>query len=95
MISHKIYHILITLIKSPLSELYNGILVDVWVQKLIPNQPISHHDPAIDSSISFFCVPNKNLQLHQPTPPGAETILPICSWFELSAHMVSAPGVVG
>jgi hypothetical protein len=40
----------------------NCILVDIWVQKLTPNQPISRRDPAIASSISFFCVPHENLQ---------------------------------
>ncbi len=38
---------------------------------------------------------DENLQRHQPTPPGAETITSICSWFELSVYMVSAPEVVG
>jgi hypothetical protein len=42
----------------------------------------------------FFCVPQKNSQRHQPTPPGAETIPLICSRFELSVLMVLALGVV-
>ena len=99
MISQKNYHIFITSIKSPWSELSNGILVDVWVQKLTPNQPISNCDPAIASSISFFCVPHKNLQHHQPTLPGAETIPSMCSclnslfvWFQCWVWL--ADGVV-
>ncbi len=82
MISYKNYYNFITLIKSLWSELSNGILVDIWVQNLTPNQPISHRNPAIASSISFICVPHKNLQHHQPTPPGAETIPSISSRFE-------------
>jgi hypothetical protein len=78
-----------------LDQDFQWFLVDVWVQKLTPNQPISDRDPAIASIISFICVPHKNLQRHQPTPPSAENIPLICSWFELSVCMVSAPGVVG
>ncbi len=59
MISHKNHHIFTTLIKSSWSELSNGTLVDTWVQKLTPNQPISHCDPAIASSISFFLCPSQ------------------------------------
>ncbi len=59
------------------------------------NQLFSPCDPAIASSISFCCVLCNNLQHHQPTPPGAETIPSISSWFELSVGMVSAPGVAG
>ncbi len=94
-ISHKIHYMFITPIKSSSSELSNGVLVDAWVQTLTPNQPISHRDPAIVSSISFFCIPHKNLQHHQPTPPCAETIPSFFSWFEHTVCMVSAPGVVG
>ncbi len=65
---------------------------EIW--NLTSNQLVSHHDPAIASSISFCCVLHKNSQRHQPTPPGAETIPSIISWFELSVGMVSAPGVV-
>ncbi len=73
-----------------------SVLVDVWVPILTPNQWISHHDPAIASSISFCYVLIKNVQHHQPKPPGAETIpLIICLWFVLSVCMDSAPGVVG
>ncbi len=81
--------------KSPWSELSNGILVDVWVWNLTPNQLFCPPDPAIASSISFWYVLCRNSQRHQPTPPGAETIPSISSWFELSVSMVSAPGVVG
>ncbi len=69
MISHKSYHIFITPIESPWWELSNGILVDIWVQKLTPNQPISHRDPLIAISISFFCVPHKNLRVPSANPP--------------------------
>jgi hypothetical protein len=89
------HHLCITSIKSPQSELSNGISVDVWVQKLTPNQPISHRDPAIPGNISFFCVPHENLQRHQPTLSGADTTPSICSWFELFFCMVSVPKVVG
>jgi hypothetical protein len=95
MLFFKFHHIFIAQIKSPWSELSNGILVDIWVQKLTPNQPIAHRDPAIASSISFFCVPHENIQRHQATPPDTETIPLICSWFDLSVHMVPAQGVVG
>jgi hypothetical protein len=81
--------------QKPLMRDFQLYLVDVWIQKLTPNQPISHHDPAIAISISFCCAPHKNLQRHNPTPPKAETIPLICLWFELSVCMVSAPGVVG
>ncbi len=94
MILHRNYHIFIKPIKCPWWEL-SSIMVDVWVQKLTPNQPISHPDPAIASSISFCCDPYENLQHHQPTPPGAETMPLICSWFELPVRLVSVPGVVG
>ncbi len=80
--------------ESPWWELSNGILVDVWVWNLTSNQLVSNRDPAIASSISFSCVLHKNSQRHQPTPPGAETIPSISSWFELSVGMV-ALGVVG
>jgi hypothetical protein len=89
------HHIYITPMKSPWWELSNGILVDVWVWNLTSNQLVSHQDPAIASSISFCCVHHKISQHHQPTLPGAETIPSISSWFEVSAGMVSAPGVVG
>ncbi len=85
----------ITPIESPWSELSNGILVDVWVWTLTPNQLFSPPDPAIASSISFCYALHNNSQPHQPTPPGTETIPSISSWFELSVGMVSAPGVVG
>jgi hypothetical protein len=81
--------------ESPWSELSNGILVDVWVWNLTPNQLFCPPDPAIASSISFWYVLRYNSQRHQPTLPGAETIPSISSWFELSVGMVSAPGVVG
>ncbi len=81
--------------ERPWSELSNGILVDVWVWNSTSNQLVSPPDPAIASSISFCYVLHNNSQCHQPTPPGAETIPSICSWFELSVGMVSAPGVVG
>ncbi len=54
MISHKNYHIFITPIKNPWSEVSNGILGDVWVQKLTPNQPISDRDIAIAIAASVF-----------------------------------------
>ncbi len=85
----------ITPIKSPWSELSNGILVDVWVWNLTPNQLFCSPDLAIASSISFWYVVRNNSQRHQPTPPGTETIPSISSWFELSVGMVSVPGVVG
>jgi hypothetical protein len=67
-----------------------------WLMfNLTPNQTFSHHDPAIASSISFCCVLDKKSQRHQPTPPSAETITSIFSWFELSVGMISVPGVVG
>ncbi len=88
-------HFYYTNMESPWSELSNGILVDIWIWNLTPNQTFSHRDPTIASSFSFCCVLRKKLQRHQPTPPGAETIPSICSWFELSFGMVSVPGVVG
>jgi hypothetical protein len=95
MLSFGNHNIFIAQIKRPWSELSHGILVVIWVQKLTPNHPISYRDPVIASSIIFFCVPHKNLQRHQPTPPGTETIPLICSWFDLSVHMVTAQGVAG
>ncbi len=94
MISHRNHHIFIAPIKNLWSELSNGILVDVWVQKLTPNQPISICDPAIASSISF------SVSLTKFTAPSAN---PARRWnhtinlfmVELSVCMVSAPGVVG
>ncbi len=94
MIWHRNHHICITLMERPWWELSNGILVDVWVWNLTPNQLLSQRNPAIASSISFCCVLHKNSQRHQPTPLGAETIPSISSWFELSVGMVSAPSVV-
>ncbi len=71
-------------------------MVDVWGWNLTPNQLFyPPPDPAIASSISFCYVLRNNSQHHQPTPPSAETIPSISSWFEVSVGMVSAPGVVG
>ncbi len=78
---------------SPWWELSNGIPVDVWVQILTPNQPISHHDPAIASSISFCYVPHWIYSTIRQHPPGAETTPLIFSWFELSVCVVSALGM--
>ncbi len=61
--------------------------------------PQTRHSPIVtllSLAASVFAVSStKKSQRHQSTPPGAETIPSICSWFELSVGMVSAPGVVG
>jgi hypothetical protein len=61
--------------------------------------PQTRHSPIVTLLLlaaSVFAVSStKKSQHHQPTPPSAETIPSICSWFELSVGMVSAPGVVG
>ncbi len=50
------HFVFITLIESPWSELSNGILVDVWVWNLTPNQLFCPPDPAIASSMSLWYV---------------------------------------
>ena len=67
LILHKNYYI--PPIESPRWELSNGILVEVGIQVLTPNQPISHCNPAIANTISFCWRPPKHLQCHQLTPP--------------------------
>ncbi len=86
----------ITLIESPWSELSNGILVDVWVQKLIPNQPISHCDPHVAASYSFCRSPKKLISSSvSPRRCYNDTVTSFMVWTLCLYSFSSVPGVVG
>jgi hypothetical protein len=79
-----------TLIESRWKELYNGILVDVGVQKLTPNHPFPLQNPGITASNRFW--PSLLRNSYPPQQFGsasAITIPLIHSWYGPLVGMVS------
>jgi hypothetical protein len=67
--------------RKPLEKLSNGILVDVGVQKFLPNHPFPLQNPGIAASDRCWPSPPRNPYPPQFGSSGAVTIPLIHSWY--------------